>query len=86
MKKISSRKEIEKIICCFFPKIKEKTPKEIKKIKKLAMGHNIKLGELRKFFCKKCLNPYINSKIRINKGIKSMKCNKCEHISRWKMK
>ncbi|MEN9626039.1 MAG: hypothetical protein RL557_367 [archaeon] len=61
---------------------------EIKKIKKLAMSKNIKLGELRKKFCSKCLsyfNPQ-NSEIRIKKGMKMIKCKKCGQRSRWKMK
>ena len=70
----------------FFKKIKSKKPKEIKKIKRLAMSKKIRLKEKRKLFCKKCLNPYKNPKIRIKKGKKSVECKKCGHISRWKFK
>lgn len=70
----------------FFNNINGKTPKEVKKIKNLAMSFNIPLKERRKTFCKKCLNPYVNPKIRIKNKIKSTKCEKCGHISRWKIK
>jgi len=60
---------------------------EIKKTKKLAMSKNIKLGKLRKKFCKKCCSLFNsnNSKIRIKKGFKIIKC-KCGYISRYKIK
>ena len=84
MKKISktnTKEQVEK----FFKEIKDKTPKEIKKIKRLAMSHNIKLKGKRKLFCKKCFSPYNNSKIIIKKGIKSIWCEECGRVSRWKM-
>jgi RNase P subunit RPR2 len=57
-----------------------------RKIKNLAMKHNIKLGNLRKKFCKKCYSVFNseNSKIRISKGFKIVKC-KCGFENRWKM-
>ena len=85
MKK-TSKTENEKKILGFFSDIKNKTPKEIKKIKKLAMSHNIKLKEFRKKFCKKCLSPYKNPKIRIKNKIKSITCENCGYISRYKIK
>ena len=84
MKKIS-KKEINKIINEFFKNIKKKTPKEIRKIKRLAMSENILLKEKRKLFCKKCLMPYKNPKIRIKNKIKSVTCENCDYISRWKL-
>ncbi len=81
-----SKTEAQKQIQEFFSNIKNKTPREIKKIKKLAMSYNIKLGEKKKLFCKKCYEPYKNSKIRIKKKIKSIVCKECGHVSRWKMK
>ena len=84
-KKISgteAKKNIEK----FFSNLKNKTPKEIKKIKKSAMSYNIQLKEKRKLFCKKCYTPYKNSKTRIKKGIKIIECQECGTISRWKLK
>jgi RNase P subunit RPR2 len=85
MKKFS-KTESENKIKNFFDNIKNKTPKEIKKIKKMAMGQNIPLKKFRKEFCKKCIKPYSgNEKIRINNGIKSITCEKCGCISRWKI-
>ncbi len=85
MKKIS-KTEAEKQIKEFFEDIENKTPREIKKTKKLAMRHNIKLGEKRKLFCKKCFSPYKNSSIKIKKNILSITCENCGHTSRWKIK
>jgi RNase P subunit RPR2 len=81
-----SKTETEKRIKEFFKNIKKKHPKQIRKIKKLAMKHNIKLGELRKKFCKKCFFPYNDSKVRIKKKNKIITCGKCGYISRWKIK
>jgi RNase P subunit RPR2 len=81
-----SKKEAEKKIESFFSQIKNKTPEEIRKMKKLSMKHGIKLGELRKKFCKKCFNPYENPQIRFHKNIKSVKCKNCGYVSRWKIK
>ena len=82
----SSKTKAEKQIKEFFQDIKNKSPKEIKKTKKLAMRYNIKLGKLKKSFCKKCLNLYKNPKTRIKKEIKTIKCDNCRYISRWKIK
>lgn len=84
MKK-SSKKETQKEIEKFFSDVQSKTPKEIKKVKKLAMSQNIKLGDKRKLFCKKCFSPYMNSEIRTRKGIKTVKCGKCGYVSRYKI-
>ena len=81
LSKSNANEEIKK----FFSDIKNKTPKEIRKIKRLAMRYNIPLKEKRKLFCKKCLQPYKNLKIRIKDKIKSIKCKNCGYISRWKI-
>jgi len=86
MSKKISKKEAEKQISEFFLNIKDKTPKEIKKIKKLGMKFNLPLGEKRRSFCKKCFNPYLNPKIRIKNNVKSMTCEKCGYTSRWRIK
>ncbi len=84
MKKIS-KTEAEKEINNFLEKIKSKSPKEVKKIKKLAMSQNIPLKEKRKLFCKECFTPYSGKeKTRIKNKIKSIECLNCEKISRWK--
>jgi RNase P subunit RPR2 len=85
MKKFSKTEGHDKINE-FFNNIKDKTPKEIKKIKKLAMNQKISLKNFRKEFCKKCLAPYSGKeKVRINNKIKSITCEKCRNISRWKI-
>ena len=86
MKNKISKTEAKIQIQEFFSGIKNKNPNEVKKIKKLAMSHNIPLKELRKTFCKKCLSPYKTPKIRINKGIKSLTCENCRYISRWEIR
>ncbi|MBI3623152.1 hypothetical protein HY212_03685 [Candidatus Pacearchaeota archaeon] len=85
MKKSLSKTEVDKIVEEFFKEIKSKNPKDVKKIKRLSMSYKIKLGEKRKDFCKKCLMPYVNSKIRINGKNKIIICDSCGNISRWKM-
>jgi len=86
MKKIS-KIESEKEINDFFKDIKKKNPKEIKKIKKLAMSHNIPLKERKKLFCKHCLTPLSGKeKVRIKNKIKSITCNYCNKINRRKIK
>ncbi len=86
MKQKFSKTETEKQIKDFFETIKDKSPKEIKKIKKLAMNQKIPLKGGRKLFCKYCLKPYSGKeKIRMNKGMKMTTCNNCEKISRWKI-
>ncbi len=85
MKKLS-KTEAKKQIKEFFLNIKDKTPKEVKKIKKLAMGFNLPLKEKRRTFCKKCLGPYKSKKIRIKNKIKSVACENCGYVNRWKVK
>jgi len=85
MKKLS-KSEAQKQIEDFFNDIQNKNPKEVKKIKKLAMRHNIKLGEKRKLFCKKCFSPYKEASIRIKNDILSMNCGNCSYTARWKIK
>lgn len=85
MKKLS-KTEAKKEIAEFFRNIKNKTPKEIKKIKKLAMRYNIPLKEKRKLFCKKCFHPYSEKeKIRIKNKIKTIVCKNCDYVNKWKI-
>ena len=81
LSRIEAKKEIEKS----FKNIKNKTPKEIKKIKRFAMSYNIPLKENRKLFCKKCYAPYKNSKVRIKNKMKSVICESCGNVGRWKL-
>lgn len=85
MKSPLSKTEAKEKIEEFFRNIKEKSPKEIKKIKRLAMSKNIPLKEKRKLFCRKCLKPYKNPKVRIKNKIKSVECENCSAVSRWKL-
>jgi len=86
MPKKISRTEAKKQIEEFFLNIKDKTPKEVKKIKKLAMSFNLPLKEKRKTFCKKCFSPYKAKKIRIRNKIKSVVCGACGYVNRWGIK
>ena len=85
MKKLP-KTEVKKQIRGFFLEIRKKSVKQVKKIKRLAMSHNIKLKEKRKLFCRKCLAPYKNPKIRIKNKIKIMTCKNCDYVARWKIK
>ncbi len=82
-----SKTEAEKTVAEFFLDIKNKSSKEIKKIKSLAMNKKISLKKYRRLFCKKCLIPYSGyEKIRIKNKIKSLECKNCKKINRWKIK
>ena len=85
MKTKLSKSETEQKIKDFFEDIKNKTPKEIKKIKKLAMSKNIKLGDLKKKFCKACYSNDLMVK-KITKNMKTIECNDCKKISRYRLK
>ena len=87
MKSKISKTELIQRVKKFFSEIKDKSPKEIKKIKKSAMGQNISLKENKKLFCKYCLNPHSGKeKVRIKNKIKIIECLNCKKISRWKIK
>jgi hypothetical protein len=84
MEKLPKKEAMEKIEE-FFKSINHKTPKEIKKIKKLAMKHSIKLGEKRKLFCKKCFSvklKTLSTKNKIKKGV----CENCKKKYSWRIK
>ena len=82
-----SKQEIEEKIKEIFSKEEMPTLNEIKKAKVLAMSKNIKLGSLRKKFCKKCFTFFApnNSEIRIKKPFKIIKCKNCRHLNRYKL-
>ena len=84
-KKLLKREAINKIED-FFKNVTNKNLKEVKKIKNLAASFYIPLKDHRKAFCKRCLSPYTISKIRIKNGLKSVTCEKCGFVSRWKVK
>ena len=82
MKKISKKEAIEKIKDFFLGKYDRE---EVRKIKRLAMSHNIKLGEKRKLFCKKCYSMNLQV-LGIKKGFKNIRCLDCGNLMRWKIK
>ena len=86
MKSKSSKNEIEENIKKIF--LKNPSPKEIKKIKKQAMSKKIRLGKLRKKFCKKCYSLFNskNSEIKIKKPLRIILCKSCGNISGYKIK
>jgi RNase P subunit RPR2 len=86
MKSELTRPEIEKHLKEVFSK--QSSVKEIKKAKKLAMSKRIKLGELKKKFCKKCYSIFNsnNSEVRVKKGFLVIRCKECKYVSRHKLK
>ena len=86
MKKTISKTEAKNQIEKFFENIDSKTPKEVKKIKRLAMSYNIPLKEKRKLFCGKCLAPYKDARIRLKNNMLTIVCGNCGKRSRWKIK
>ena len=85
MRNKPSKQEIEQKIFKIFSE--NSNPEGIRKMKKLAMSKNFKLGNLKKRFCKKCYLIFNseNSEIRIKGDFKIIKC-KCGYISRYKLK
>ena len=86
MNKIFSKLEIEEKIKNVFSR--NPKPEDIKKLKKLIMSKNIKLTSYKILFCKKCLT-FFNSKnsiVRIKNPFKTIKCNSCGNINRYKIK
>jgi RNase P subunit RPR2 len=57
---------------------------EVKKVKKLAMNFNIKLGENRKNFCKKCLSK-LEGEISIKGSYKNVVCESCGHRNKFRL-
>ena len=80
-----NKKGLKKEMLLFFKEIDSKSPKEIQKVKKVAMKINFPLKEKRKLFCDKCFSPHLASKVKIKKGFKIIKCKKCGKVSRWKI-
>ncbi|PXY71333.1 hypothetical protein CXX78_01650 [Candidatus Parvarchaeota archaeon] len=85
MKKKFSKKEALEKINDFFER-DDLDSKEIRKITKLCMKFNIKLGKYRQKFCKKCFENLSNSMIRITKTYKIIKCSKCGYGNKIRIK
>ena len=49
----------------------------VRKIKRLAMQFNIRLGKNRARFCGKCYNDLRNGKVRVTKTSKTVICASC---------
>jgi len=81
-----SKKEVQEQVNKIFS-LKNPIAQQIKKAKKLASSKNIKLGNLKRKFCKKCFTFFTtnNNEIRIKKPFKIIKCKNCNHISRYKL-
>ena len=84
MEKLTKTEAKEKIEE-FFKNLQDKSQKDIKKIKKLAMHHNLKLGQKKKKFCKKCFSSKLKVKGVKNK-IKRVECQECGNVGRWVVK
>lgn len=80
--KTEAKKRIEE----FFESIKQKSPEQFKKIKRIAMKNRISLKEYKALFCKKCLVPYFFPKVRIKNKMKTVECKNCGYILRKGMK
>jgi RNase P subunit RPR2 len=82
-----SKKEIESLI---MEKLNSGnlSKETLKKLKNLAMSKNVKIGSLKKKYCKKCFTLFDskNSEIRIKKGLKNIRCKGCGYITRYKIK
>ena len=87
MKKSLTKLEAENKIESFFKNLEDKTPEEVKKIKRLGKSYNIKLKDKRKKSCKYCFSPFTskNSKTQIKNNMKVVKCLSCSKINRWKI-
>ena len=87
MKNKLSKQESQKKIDEFFKQDKELDSKYMKKMKKLAMRYNLKLGNYRKRFCKKCYSDLKHNygKIRVTKTHKILECKKCGFMNKWKI-
>lgn len=83
MKKKISKQEAQNQINKFFQK-SSFTPEQVKKIKRLAMKYNIKLGPHKKKFCKKCLSQ-LKGKTRISRIYKTIECQECKYKNKWRL-
>ena len=84
MRKEISKKEVEKMIEEFFGK-ENFSSEEVRKIKRLAMKFNIKLGKEIRKFCKKCLRK-LNGKIRIKGNWKKVTCKNCGYSNKFRIR
>ena len=83
MKKPSKSEASEKIKLYFANENldSEKT----RKIKRLAMRFNLKLGKYRARFCKKCYADLKDGKVRVTRDYKIIDCAKCKFRNKIKL-
>lgn len=86
-KKIAKEKIIEffKKAESSFKKDKEQANDYVRKARRIAMKHKIKLGGLKRKFCKYCycfLKPGVNCRIRTNQGKVVIYCLECKRHTR----
>lgn len=82
MKKMSKSEAQEKIKS-FFEK-ESFSSEEMKKIRRLAMKHKIRLKDHKKMFCNHCLSP-LKGKIRVTATHKTIVCEFCKKPNRFKI-
>ena len=75
MKSHPNKLQAKEAIALFFQKATWK-PEELRKLKRHAMRHRIRLKDYKKRFCKYCLNP-LKGTIRITKTHKTIECKHC---------
>lgn len=83
MKSKLSKQETQEKIKLFFEK-ENFTKEEVKKIRRLAMKFNIKLGKLRQKFCKSCLSQ-LKGKTRLSKTHKTIECQVCMYKNKFRI-
>jgi RNase P subunit RPR2 len=82
-----SKKEIEELIKNLFEN-DSLSKEKLKKLKQLAMSRNLKLGGMKKRFCKKCYSLFTikNSENRIKMPFKKIRCKNCNYTATYKIK
>ena len=86
MKTKLSKKEASEKVENFFKQKSELDPKQVKKIRRLAMKFKIKLGDRRKRFCRNCYSDLRkHGKVRLKKDLKNVECLNCGTRHRWKI-
>src|SRR3989344_223853 len=83
MKTSLSKSQTQQKINEFFAR-KSFRSEEVKKIKRLAMKYNIKLGVLRRKFCKRCFSQ-LKGSTRITKNHKKIICGSCGALNSFRL-
>lgn len=81
MKTKLTKKQAQEKINGFFRR-ENFSAEEVKKIKKLSMKFNIKLGVHRKKFCRKCLSK-LKGKVSIKDSYKTVICENCGYRNKF---